>query len=194
MALTFKNSTKRVQTTGTVTPDNLNLINILICPKCGEPVLGDAPGHKCGEFKRMLDKLRAFDMHNHPGVYDDMYRRLLDTYEDAKKFWREKGPGRQIEEITLQLRSRDAEDARKRMEDDPGDKDDKKDEEDPLNKSGEEPEAFQRMEGQVRFTKDAPEELKQVQATVDKLRGILDRQKARDVAADVIEKLKGGIK
>ena len=194
MALTFKNSTKRVQTARTVTPDNLNLINILICPKCGEPVLGDAPGHKCGEFKRMLAKLRAFDMHNHPGVYDDMYRRLLDTYETAKKFWREKGPGRQIEELTLQLRSRDAEDARKRIEDDPGNRDDKKDEKAPSDESREEPEDFQHMEGQVRFTKDAPEELKQAQATVDKLKRILDHEKAKRVADEVIEKLKGGIK
>lgn len=146
MALTFIKSVKKVQTTRTVTPDNLNLINILICPKCGEPVLGDAPGHKCGEFKRMLDKLRAFDMHNHLGVYDDQYRRLLDTYKTAKKFWREKGPGRHIEELTLQMRSRDAEDARKRMENDPGDREDKKDRKDPLDESGEESGDFRHME------------------------------------------------
>jgi thermostable 8-oxoguanine DNA glycosylase len=80
------------------------------------------------------------------------------------------------------------------MEDDPGDKEDKKDEKDPLDKSGEEAGDFQHMEGQVRFTKDAPEELQQAQTTVDKLKEITDRNKTRDVARDVIDKLKGGLK
>lgn len=182
--------------------DGFYLINILVCPKCGEPVFGDAPGHTCGEFKKMMERMRE-KMHTYPGVWDADYKRMSDLSHEALELSGVGGREAASREIKMEISKRLAEDVKLAIEKlkdlndesesnsnltagmpDPGGKK-RQGKSDDADDESEEDVKGCHIEGKIEFGENAPEELRKKAQEVEKMRETINKLEAKQKAREI---------
>ena len=80
LELLEEDTTKEAYDSKSKEKEELLLEQMLICEKCGEPIFGASPSHKCGDFEKLLSKYEDL-----ASRHEKAYGRKLATLRNIKK-------------------------------------------------------------------------------------------------------------